>query len=382
MFRKECKKTLKTWTFWIYVAVLLLFGYTQLGTELAKIEPPQPGRESYGMKYVDDPGLIMNGAAACLAGEFAANAYIAYPPPFRFYKNVKLGDAKQAEMKAIVSQLTDSQPTYERFKELMKQADKLIGGGSKYAASDLIQFGQTSKTYEDALAEFNVILEKDRITGALARLFCDYLGIVLAFFPVFVAVALGMQDRRARMRELVYSRRASSLAVVFVRYAAMVAVMFLPVLALAGYATVLTAGDYAGYAIDRLAFIKYSLGWLLPTLMAAAAVGVLLTELTDSPVAIAAQALWWIIALNSGLTHMEGGYGADLMLRHNTIGNTEVFLANIGVLLVNRIGYTLLALALVAAASRIYELKRKGKLHGKNFGLANLFVHRKVQSEA
>ncbi|GJM71845.1 hypothetical protein HMSSN036_40610 [Paenibacillus macerans] len=139
-----------------------------------------------------------------------------------------------------------------------------------------------------------------------------------------MAVALGMQDRRARMRELVYSRRTSSMAIVFVRYAAMVAVMFLPVLALAGYATVLTAGDYAGYAIDRLAFIKYSLGWLLPTLMVAAAVGVLLTELTDSPVAIAVQALWWIIALNSGLTHMEGGYGADLMIRHNTIGNTEV----------------------------------------------------------
>lgn len=382
MFRKECKKTLKSLTFWIYVAALLAFGFTQLGAELDPIEPPQPGHASYGVKYVDDPERIMEGAIASLREEFEANNYPAYPPPFRFYKNVKLGDAEQAEMKGIVSQLTDSRPTYERFKELAARADKLIGGGSKYDPSKLYLFGQADKTYEEALAEFNVIVDKDRITGALARLFSDYYGIVLGLFPVFVSVALGLKDRQASMRELIYTRRASSRTIVFVRYAAMVAMMLLPVLALAGYATVQTAGDYAGYDIDRLAFFKYSLGWLLPTLMVSSAVGVLLTELTDTPIAIAVQGLWWFFGLNSGIWHIDGGYGADLLIRHNTVGNTDVFLRNIGVLLVNRIGYALLALALVASAAWIYELKRRGKMNGNGLRLAKILVHRKVEPQA
>lgn len=382
MFRMECKKTLLSWTFWIYVVVLLLDGYTQLGTGFQKIEAPQPGLERYGIKYVDDPELIMKEATASLIVEFEANAYITYPPPLLIYKNVKLSEAKQAEIQAIVAQLADGQPNYERFKELMKRADKLIGGGSKYAVSNLTDFGETDMTYEDALAEFNAIVDKDRITGALARYFCDYFGFVLAVFPVFVAVAIGLKDRRARMRELVYSRRVSSLTVVFVRYAALVAMMFLPVLLVAGYFTVQTAGDYTGESIDRFAFFKYSLGWLLPTLMGSTAVGVFLTVLTETPIAVAVQGLWWFIDINRGVKHIYGGYGGDLAVRHNTIGNTEVFLQHLDTLMINRIGYTMLSFVLVGAAAGVYELKRRGKLHGPNFRLAKIFVHRQIQSEA
>jgi ABC-2 type transport system permease protein len=155
----------------------------------------------------------------------------------------------------------------------------------------------------------------------LARLFCDYLGIIVSLFPVFVAVALGLKDRRSKMQHLIYTRKVTSFYFLFSRYAAMVVVMFLPVNLLAVYATVQAAGQYKGLDIDFLAFIKYSCGWLLPSIMVSTAVGVCLTVLTDTPVAIALQGLWWFIGINKGLQQIMGGYGSDLAIRHNMIGN-------------------------------------------------------------
>ena len=41
-----------------------------------------------------------------------------------------------------------------------------------------------------------------------------------------------------------------------------------------------------GISIDNLAFIKYTLWWILPTLMIVTAGGMSITILTDTPVAI------------------------------------------------------------------------------------------------
>ncbi|RUT46206.1 ABC transporter permease [Paenibacillus anaericanus] len=430
MFLKEFKKTIMSLTYLIFVGILLLMYVTQYETSVAKIEAPQKGLQSYGVKYEENKEIIIPNAVESLYGEFSANSYIAYP--IGFYKNVKLGDKKQGEMVAILSEMTgiskddlmadagtdgagitfgegdmvtnesgeitftvpgegegkevlpsrisiDQKLTYERFRELMKDADKLIGGGSKY--SNLTDFGSVPMTYEDALVEYKAIVEKDKITGALARVFSDYLGIVLSIFPVFVAVALGLKDRRAKIQELLYTRRISSFRFMFTRYFAMVAALFLPVLLMALYVTVQTANQYRGVDIDLFAFIKYSCGSLLPSIMVSAAVGVCLTVLTDTPIAIAAQGIWWFIGINMGLQHIDGGYGSDLVIRHNKVGNTDVYLDNFNTLVINRISYTLLAIALVALSVWIYELKRRGKLDVLG-SIKKIFIHRKVESKA
>lgn len=424
MFLKECRKTVKSITYVIYVVILVLFAYTQMGTSFEPIEPPQKGLESYGVKHDEHQEVIIPNAVDSLYGEYTANSFTAYP--VGFYKVVKLSDKEQGEMANILSKLNgmssdelmastgmddsgitisdnntvinekgemtivvpekgeegslsevsiDQKLTTERFHELMKQADNLIGGGSKYNDMYLSQFGAVKMTYEDALADYNEIVEKDKITGALARLFSDYLGIVLAIFPVFIAVALGLKDRRAKMQDLIYTRRVSSFRLMFTRYFAMIAVMFLPVLLLALYATVSTANQYSGVDIDLFAFIKYSLGWLLPSLMVSTAVGVCLTVLTDTPIAIAVQGLWWFIGINMGMQHMEGGYGMDLAVRHNKIGNTGIYLDNFNTLVINRFSYTLLAVVLMIVSVGIYELKRRGKLDvlGR---IKKIFIHR------
>ena len=384
MFRKELKKTVTSITYILFVALLLFFVYTQIGTSFEKVEPPKPDDKSFGVKYEENPEIIMPSAVASLSDEFTDNSYIAYP--IGFYKNVKLNEKKQKKMAAILSELkgqlsSENRLSYSRFQELMKEADKLIGGGSKYSTTYLKDFGTVPATYEDAIREYNSIVEKDRMTGALARLFSDYIGIVLSIFPVFVAVAIGLRDRRANMQGLIFTRRVSSIRFIFCRYIAMVAAMFLPVLALALYATIQTASEYASFDINLLAFFTYSIGWLLPTLMVSTAVGVFLTELTDSPIAIVVQGLWWLIGINIGIKHIKGGYGADLAIRHNTVGNTDLYLEHFNILLMNRFGYTLFALTLVMATIWIYEQKRRGKLDVRS-SFEKIFNHRKVKFKA
>jgi len=391
MFLKECRKTLNNITYLVFVAVLILFCYSQFWAGLEKIEKPQQGQESYGTKYAEVPEIIMPNATENLFREFTSNSYIAYP--VGFYKNIKLNDKKQGEMAGILSQLTgiskdelmksvgmesvtvDGTLTYEKFLKLMEQADKLIGGGSMYDGIYLVRFGKVPMTYEDALSEYDDIVEKDRITGAYARLFCDYLGIILAIFPVFIAVAASMKDRRARMQELIYAKEMSSFKIVFTRYFSMILIMFLPVLLMAVYTQIQVAGDYSGFYTDKLAFIKYSFGWLLPTLMVSTAVGTFFTELTDTAIAIAVQGLWWFIGMFGGMKHIDGGYGAALALRHNKIGNTQVYLEHLNILLLNRIGYMFFALVLIVAAVWIYELKRRGKFNAFD-SFKKIFTHR------
>lgn len=379
LFFKELKKTVMSLTYFIFLVVIMLFAYTQIGLRFEPVQVPQPGLESYGSKYEENPDMIMPKAIEALISEFEANSYVAYP--LGFYKNVKLNDKKQAEIAAILTELIDKNITYEQFREFMRKADRLIGGGSNYNDTYLIRFGAVPKTYADAQSDYKAIVEQDKITGALARLFSDYLGIVLSLFPVFLAVAIGLRDRRAKCQPLFYTRSISSCKFIMTRYAALVIAMFVPVLILAIYAGIQTSTEYRGLAIDQLAFIKYSFGWLLPSIMVSAAVGISLTVLTQTPIAIVVQGIWWFIDINNGIRHIDGGYGASLAIRHNNIGHTDVFLDHIHTLLINRISYTLFAIALVLFTGWIYEFQRRGKLDVLD-RCKQIFTNRKVKFEA
>ncbi len=410
LFGKEFKKVVTGLPYLIFFVALLAFFFTQFSTDFKRLEKPQPGQADYGTKYEELPEIIMPRAFDTLLSEFSSNSYIAYP--IGFYKNVRLNDMRQLKMAEIIAELSgnsleqmakltdvkeeslqeylnsmrsddsseatrskgnlilsisdvklDSSVGYYRFRELMESADRCIGGGSNYSDLYIYRFGEVPKTYQDALNDYTAMAEKDKMTGAYARLFCDYIGIVLGLFPVFVAVAMGLKDKSARVNELIYTRKASSFSIVVTRYLAMVVAMMIPVLLMAVYGTFLVVPLYPGMSLDYLAFIKYSFFWLMPTLMTSAAVGTFVTELTSTPLAIAVQGIWWYLGMFSGLRHMDGGYGWDLMLRHNTVGNTQVYLSNIQVLLTNRAFYIVLSILLVVATCLIYELKRKGRLN-------------------
>ena len=120
--------------------------------------------------------------------------------------------------------------SYDRFTELMDQADAILGGGSSYGETYRSSNAQVPKTYEDAITEYRELTEKDRLTGGYARLFSDYMGIFLGLLPVFLTVTRELRDRRSGMQELICSRKCSSLVIIASRYVSMVVMLILPVL--------------------------------------------------------------------------------------------------------------------------------------------------------
>lgn len=380
---KEIKKAAISITFFVFIIALLAMPLSQDVLNFSNhdvITAPKQG-EDYGIQQKEVPELIMPAAFNSLYNEFTANEYIAYP--IGFYKNVKLNETDKEKMAEIISTLSgvpvndlltsansievtlSDDISYEEFKECMKQADDLIGGGSNYSENNLLNYSYVAITYEEAVTNYNLIVNEDKFTGAYARLFCDYVGIILSILPVFIAVAICLKDKQAKMNNLIYARKISSFKLILSRYFAVVISVMIPTVILAYISNSTVWGQYSGMILDYLAPLKYALGWLMPSVMIAAAIGMFFTELIRTPIAIAIQGLWWFIDLNAGVVRLRGVHTLfELTPRHNSLGNTQIFLDEFHTLVTNRLIIAGAALLLVAATVIIYEQKRRGKFSG------------------
>lgn len=129
----------------------------------------------------------------------------------------------------------------------MQEADDIFGGGSDYAAENLIGFGTVSLTYEEATAAYGLAKSHDKITGGYARLFSDYaVAMVFSIFPVFLAVIMGMKDKYAKISELIYTRKISGMKIVFVRYLAILTAVMLPAIILSYISNMTVWNIYSG----------------------------------------------------------------------------------------------------------------------------------------
>lgn len=394
---RECRQTARSLIYWLIVLVLVFDYSSQLGsTEMNAA--PEKGQESYGYKASDDENIIMETTLGILVQEYGADRFVTYP--IGFYKRVTLNEKEEQRIEEILQETTgissrdeanrflkewyESQRSaagagqsamirtpvvkpaaglsYDRFCELMDETDRILGGGSDYGEEN--RGGEEPRTYEDAMEEYRGLTEKDRLTGGYARLFCDYMGIFLGILPAFLAVTRGLRDRRCVMQELIYSRKCSSAVVIFSRYAAMLVMLLIPMLLLSLplFTQCLSHAFAADISADPWAFVKYTLGWLMPTVMAASAVGMFFTELTDTALGILVQGVWWFIAVFTGANTLRGGmYGWNLIPRHNTELNRAGYDEGFAQLAANRFMYVLLALVLAALTTFIYSQKRKGR---------------------
>ena len=406
LFFKECKKVIFSLTFLMYVIVVFAMYSSQYGGDDEPLVQPREGMNDYGTFAKEVPEILMPKATEGLVNEYLSGNFTAYP--IGFYKNVKLNEKKSNELCDIIYELSgitkeqlDSfdyyseggmelvpdgfggftpvfmppelpeinipeELSYERFRELMRQADKIIGGGSSYSDDYIVgTFSRIPMTYEDALEEYNAVIYEEKISPAYARLFCDYSCIDLAIMPVFVAAALAGKDQKSRIEQLIYSRKISSARLVLTRFAALIAVMLIPVILMVIHAQLGVCEIYKGYEIDMLAFAKYSAMWLLPNVLLAAAVGMLLTEIFSPIIAIFVQGAWWfggIFASSGGLTGSITSF--VLVPRHNSLYDADRFAETFRQFTFNRIFYTVLAFALLAVTVAVYEIKRRGGFNG------------------
>lgn len=396
LFFKECKKVVRSLTFWIYCVIVAFFFVSQYFSDCS--EPAGPPYEGY--RIVEDHELIMTEAAEDLANSYLSNMYICYP--FGFYKSVTLNEKKKKVIEKALTEITglsaddlkalgdtaevyyaydglheykelsvnsiplNSSLTYERFTEIMGKVDKTLGGGSDFRPDDLVfHFSLVQMTKEEAEQEYDAFISEDRVTVALARLFCDYSGIDLAILPVFAAAALTAADRRRRMNDLVYSRSISSARLVFTRYSALVVTMLVPVLLTMVAAFIQALRNYDAGSMDMGALFTIPLFWLLPNNMEATAVGMLLTEVFSAGTAILVQFVCWFLSVLTGSAMLSGRIRKfTLVCRHNSLFDREAFMLCRDDFIFNRIFYMILSLVMVILAVIVYELKRGGRFNG------------------
>lgn len=382
---KECRIWLKNILFYAYVIILFVFYVSQMGSGDILVEPV-PGRDDYGIAYTSDENVIMNQTLKNLMEEYDRGSFTTYP--VGFYKEVIVSEKEGQELEKIISYLTgmelrewkkqlaqywetdgqwsfsvDKSISFGQFKEAMKKVSGIVGRGSAYEEESLRR-AEIPQTYEQALEEYEKICSVDKVTGAYARLFCDYLGILAGILPAFFGVARVLQDRRSRAEQVLYTKYASSKVVVAARYVAMVLVMFVPVLVISCFSltqSVYMAGHMA-VVPDYLAYVKYCVLWILPTILFVTAVSYVTAELTESILALLVNGVIWFGAVFGGFRSGLTFVGWNMIPRFNTIGETKLFQSLLPQLIRNRAVYSGLAVVLVLAGIAIYEIKRRGGL--------------------
>ncbi len=396
LFWKECKKTICSLMFVLYAAAVIFMYISQFAPELnAPLTKPQPG-ETYDSVKKEVPEVLMPAATESLIREYLAGIYTAYP--FLFYKAVKLKESDSMKIAEIIEELTgitgqelndfteyqiSENVSYERFKELMKQADEIIGGGSKYSEQYLIaNFSLIPMSYEDALEEYETVTDEKNIAESYSRLYCDYMGIALSIIPVFVCGGLWQMDKKSRMEQLVYSRRISSAKLMLIRYLAMVICMLIPVLLTFIHAMI---GVYGLYPEKDIYFGKaagLALIWLLPEIMIVSGIGALISELFSPFLAVFVQGIWWYAAL--GKNELTGSITKyTLIIRHNTLGQPVLFESQFNNFIENRIGYMLLSLLSAGLLIFVYDkVRRGGFYHGIKFEAENVWKNNKRKFSA
>lgn len=425
LFFKECGQVLKSLVYYIYVVVFVLFLTSQMGSEGSmKLHEPVPGEADYGMTVTHDKTQIMEKTLEKLVEEVFYNSFVTYP--MGFYRVTSITDSEMEQAKGILerctgktfealqegmmnyyNQFAEEAPgggvsggempggempggespsgssgagsayvvsvkegfTYEEFEAAMEEICRLVGKGSSYEKANYENRIKVPMTYEQAKEEYKALCTKDRLTRAYMRLFCDYAGIVLAILPIFVGVSRALRDKRAKVQQVLFSKTASGGQIIISRYLANLVMLCIPV---AVTAFLLQQPYYyraqtLGIEGDLWAFLTVPGVWLVPEIMTVLAVSFLVTECTDSILAVFVQVVWGIGSLFGAAT-LVGDFGLKLVARWNTLGQNVLFVSQERDLLLNRGYYALFAVVCVLLTVIVYERKRRmgGALPWKN----------------
>lgn len=275
------------------------------------------------------------------------------------------GDGTSSETPSQSSGSFEIQVSFERFKEIMEEVSRMIGRNSYFSWTmlKLYYFGNDMEDAPITERQHREFYEGDRVTGAFARYYCDSISISVLFLPAFVIVDLMLRDKRRKMQGLTYPRTISSAKLICTRYAAAVCMTMLPILILPVKSLVVLMRycGSIGVQADALAFVKYTLAWILPTVLLIMAISLVVTALLENYTAILLAGLIWLVGKPT-VDKLEGGnYGLfDLIIRHNTLKGYGRMMENIQMLVLNRITISVIAFALVGLAVLVYSKKRKG----------------------
>lgn len=391
LFWQEFKLTTKSVTYFVFVLCLLGFVYSQGVTSFDSLTKPQPNQAEYGMKPTRDQQVIQTAGYSTLLNEWLSNEYATYP--FGFIKTVVLSEKEQQQIEKILekasqqsmSQLIEAQAQeisqleegaeyqgyaipitqqhdYQQFVADMATVEQLIGRGSSYELATLEQETKEPMTYEDALLEFERIVKDDQVSGAYARIICDYFGIILGILPVFLGATICLRDRRSGVQTVVFTKEVSSFKLITARFSSGIVSILVPVFlfSLIPATQTLYIAKQVGAQGSLVVFYSYLIVWLIPSVVAVTGLSFLTTELFGGTVAIVIQLVWWFLAIFTGVKQLVGHVGLSLIPRFNRVGLTEVFQDIQKDFMINRLFFLVVGLGCLAAMIGVYQRKRGG----------------------
>ena len=313
---------------------------------------------------IDDISISGKGAYILAPGKGETNAkgqFIAEPEDWRYSGNG--GHSLAASEKEDGGY--HIQVSFDRFKEIMREIDQMIGRNS-YFSWGMLTLYYFENDMEDAPVTEQQHLEfyrNDRVTGAFARYYCDSISTVLLFLPAFPVIDLMMKDKRHKMRGLIYPKTISGAKLIGIRYLASVGMAMVPILIfpVKSQISLMAYCSAIGIRADAFAFIKYILAWILPTVLFITAVSLLVTVLLENYFAVLSAGFLWLAGRPSIDKIAGGNYGlSDLIIRHNTLKGYGRMMENIRSLTVNRLLITGIALVFAVLAVFVYNAKRRG----------------------
>lgn len=340
-------------------------------------------KDGAGDTNIGDIPISSGGAFVLEPGKGSTNEngqFVIRPDEWQYVPS----DGTSSETPLQSSGSFEIQVSFERFKEIMEEVDRMIGRSSYFSWTmlKLYYFGNDMEEAPITERQHREFYEGDRVTGAFARYYCDSISLSMLFLPAFVIVDLMLRDKRRKMQGLTYPRTISSAKLICTRYAAAVCMMMLPILVLPVKSLVVLMRycGSIGVQADALAFVKYTLAWILPTVLLVMAMGLVVTVLLENYTAILLAGLIWLVGKPT-IDKLDGGnYGLfDLIIRHNTLKGYGRMMENIQMLALNRITISVIALALVGLAVLVYSKKRKG---GLTFGRQKSAHHHKFKLTA
>lgn len=377
IFTSELKYQLRSVVFWIFTGVVVMFFVTQFGWYRGN-EDLKPGSGANTQMFTNNltPDQGMREIETHLRLDLSSKTTLSSAGPIN--KKVKVQPEAQRAMEELLEDVQSQRISYDEFTLKVNKIDQLLGGNTIYGDKHRKEYLIRPQTQEEASKEFDTMVNHEGLTNAYGKMLADYMGITAGFFPTFIAAFLLGRDKRTIMAELVRVRTCGSLTYIFAKYLAVVALLGLVYLLISVQPTyafykIVTAN---GWTFHPFGFVKFTLGWVLPTLMFTTALSMFFSEITGSGIAaIPLQLILWFTSLSP----LKGDYSlSKYVIRFNSAGSYDLLEHSLNAIALNRVFYIGLSLALVGLCAWVWEKNRArgGIGHGT---LGKLFRAGKVQ---
>lgn len=239
-------------------------------------------------------------------GTFGNGQFIAEPEDWEYVENY----SGLSQSKENPGSRFEIQVPFDCFKEIMDCVNNLIGRNSYFSLTMLSMYYCPNDLQDTPITEqqHREFYEKDHVTGAFARYFCDSISLIVLCLPAFVMIDLLLKDKRCRMNPLLYPRTESSAKIIITRFGAVSCMIMLPVLILP-VKSLLTLVLYCrnrGIPVNRFAFAAYIFAWIFPTVLLIVSIALFVTVLTENYSAVLLSGAIWLFCRPS-VDKLAGG---------------------------------------------------------------------------